>query len=193
MRLVRSRRAGRLVFYAARRPPHRRLFEQGLEHVGGARSGRDGCLHRLRAARRVDLQDRGDGLPRGGRDARAPFQAPDGARGASTPTSIGQRLRQVRRGEADHRAHRGRRRRDRHARVARARGAARRPRRRRRARLVLVSGRRSSRPVWRCSLAVPRAARRSPSTSPRSFVGGALTARRALASVTRARRSTSTC
>ena len=50
------------------------LFEQGLEHVqerdrrrrAAQRGAHDRDLHRLRAARRVDLQGRGDGLPRRG-------------------------------------------------------------------------------------------------------------------------------
>ncbi len=76
MRLVRARRDGRMVFYTLDDQHIVRLFEQGMEHVEERPVTNHGQLRRLRAARRVDLQDRGDGLPRRGRDDRAAVQEP---------------------------------------------------------------------------------------------------------------------
>ena len=57
-------------------------------------------LHRLRAARRVDLQGRRHGLPRGSRADRAAVQAPAGPRGLLRRPHGPAPAREVRRGEA---------------------------------------------------------------------------------------------
>ena len=125
MRLVRSRRDGRHIFYIARRPSHRRAVRAGARARAGARRGgaMSDDLHRLRAARRVDVQDRGDGLPRRGRDPRAAVQEPDRARGFLRRPDGPAAAREIRRRQDLDRGDRRRRRRHRDARVARSRGA----------------------------------------------------------------------
>ena len=81
MRLVRRRRAGRLVFYALD-DQHiielcSRRYATSEERVMTATT-----LPGLRAARRVGLQDRGHGLPRGSGHPRAAAEAAHRARGA---------------------------------------------------------------------------------------------------------------
>ena len=102
-------------------------------------------VHGLRAARRVDLQGRGHGLPRGSGDPRAPLEAPGRRSRRSTPMSSAQRLHvkydaaKLTTG-ADRRSGRA----DRHARLARARGAAVQPSATTGARARLVAGIRAS-------------------------------------------------
>ena len=115
------RRPARLL--RARRSAHHRAAA-----AGAARTWRSNrawlMLHRLRAARRVDLQDRGHGLPRGSRHPRAPAEDADRARGARRRRRRPAAADQVRRREADDLPHRRSGGADRHARLARARRAA---------------------------------------------------------------------
>ena len=97
MRLVRPRRAGQHDLLLPRRPAHRRPVRAGARARPGARGvarrasrcgeARVPDLHRLRAARRVDLQGRGHGLPRRGGAHRAALQEPARASRPSRPTS----------------------------------------------------------------------------------------------------------
>ncbi len=117
MRLVKFRRAGRLVVLRAGRSAHHRAPAPGPYRTW--RSPHDD-LHRVRGPRRVGLPGRGHGLPRRGHHPRAAPQAAGRAGGARGGRPRAAAQHQVRRRQAHHQPHRGSGRADRDARLARA-------------------------------------------------------------------------
>ena len=181
MRIVRGRREGRCVYYTLDDQHVLDLFQQGAApRLRGAAVVAD--LRGLRGPRRVGLQDRRDGLPRGSGDPRAAAEGARRARGARRRHSRPAAQHQVRRGEADTRRRSPRR--WRRPGCARGSSTKRRPARRRRPRrgalFVGRLGRRSRAPAWRSSTPASIAARWWRPTLLAIASGGVYSVRRAL-------------